>query len=52
MTSTMFSNPSIHHHNILDPVEAEMIFGFIFLSCIIVGYYINKLLKKEEDFYE
>ena len=37
------------HHNKLDTTELDVLFVFMVLSCIIVGYYVNKLIKKEQD---
>lgn len=37
------------HHNRLDTTELDIFFLFLVVVCFSLGYYINRLLKNEEQ---
>ena len=37
------------HHNKFDTTEIDIFFLFIVVSCVSVGYYVNKLIKEDRD---
>lgn len=37
------------HHNVYDTTEIDIFFIALIITCVTVAYFINKLLKQEEQ---
>jgi hypothetical protein len=37
------------HHNKLDTTQIDILFIFMVISCVSIGYFINKLIKESQD---